>query len=308
MDLSAFNSLWIVFALTFSVFVIVSNLLAESFKGPIMHFQFVLRLFAFVGTLPILLFIPAPQDPLYYVFVFAGSTIFAYTDIIHYGLVSKFSAAVVARIEPLSSWILFFVWAALSPALLFMYLDKPLTFLGLVVSLTGCVFFAMRLRKCDVSWGVVKKIIPIMLMGVVGVALSKMAMDSSPLHSGIWYYVLCQSGFMTLFYCILCVFRKARVFARFKIEGLGTMWASIFTRYGLMIGLLGMCALIVAQSLKYYAISRAANPAYVTAFILISPFWIMLIYKARGQRENVDVVSGVGIVICTALLVFFTQF
>lgn len=307
MDLSLINYAWAIFAGLFSFFTIINWLAGEFFPGNMLRFVFLMRLFTFIGSLPVLVILPWPDDPVFYISVVIGCCIFAYTDLVYYGLVSRDGSGVVSRMEPVSSWFLFFVWTLISPALLFSYIENPVRLVGIVLSLTGCVYFALRLRQCEISWSVLKRIFPAILLGVIGVSSSKIAMDASPLHSGIWYYVLLQSGVMVLIYSILFRLKTIPTLGDLDIAE-RDIPQKLFTRRAVMFALLAVLGMLTAQPLKYYAISLAENPAYVTVFALLSPFWILLVYKALGRREGADILSGLGIVVCTAIMVMFTQF
>jgi hypothetical protein len=302
MDLS-----WIIFAIGFSVFQGLSYLVAEYYPGRMLNLLFWIRLLTFLILLPVVFILPWPEDPVFYVAVTACSVLFACADLILYGLTQKNGAGVVARVEPLSSWVLFFLWAAVAPSLLWNYLQNPLQLAGLIFSLTACVYFTLRLRHCTITWSVIKEILPAILLGVFATVLSKTAMIHSELHSGVWFYSMIQAFIMSLFYSVLFTFRSLPMLGALDIPK-GDLPDKILSGRVLLYGLIGMVGLITAQVTKYYAITLAENPAYVTVFVLLTPIWIMWAYRVVGKREEVDVVSGLGIVTSTLFLVIFTQF
>ena len=300
MDLS-----WVIFAFGLSVFLVFEFLIKEYFPGRMLRLLFLMRLFSFIALLPVLVLIEPPTEILFYVGAIVAAILFGYSDLIVGGLMQKNGAGVVARVQPLSSWVLFFGWTALSPALLVDYIENPIRLLGIIAALTACVYFALRLKQCDVTWETMKRIAPSVMLVVVATIFSKMAMVHSGFHSGVYYYALIQASFLMLFYLALFRFKS--------IPGLGDLDLAeevpekLFTKRAVLFGLMAMVALLFAQISKYYAISLAENPAYVTMFGLLTPFWILIVYRAIGRRESADIWSGLGIVASAAALVFFTQ-
>ncbi|MAI61260.1 MAG: hypothetical protein CBB87_02075 [Micavibrio sp. TMED27] len=309
MDIIAQNWSWIGFAFMLSVFSIITPLTAEYFPGRMMRLLFLMRVFACLFLLPFffILDLAPPSDPIFYICTISATLLFVYSDLVFFGLVAKSGAGVISRIEPLSAWFLFFGWTLVSPALLMNYISNPFQLTGLIFSLSLCVYFALRLKNCDVSWSALKRFAPILFVIVVATTLSKTAMNHSPLYSGVFYYSLCQ--------CSTAAFVLGALFKLRKIPTLGDLdipdseiperfvtWRS--ARYGILVG----GGFVLSQISKYMAISLADNPAYVTVFGLLCPFWIMLFYRIIGKREEVDVLSGLGIVFSAALLVFFTAF
>lgn len=64
---------------------------------------------------------------------------------------------------------------------------------------------------------------------------------------------------------------------------------------------------ICASIMKYYGISLAENPAYITMIGFTTPLWVLLAYYLVKRKEPADVISGLGIVGSVALFIFFVQ-
>jgi len=297
---------WVFYAFLFSCAMVILALTAEHYRGRMLKLLFMMRAGTLLAILPIFLWLPLPTHPVFYIATFGASLCFAYADLIFFGLMSKSGAGVVSRVEPLTTWLVFFVWTALNPALLLSYLASPLQLAGIVVALSGCVYFALRLKNCPVTWPVIKRMLPVIIIAVAGLSLSKTAMNYSDFHSGIWAYMAAQS--------LLCVCVYLLCFRMKSLPTLGELdvpfqnkGKALLSRHDLVMGACACIGMLSTQSLKYYAITLADNPAYVTVFAFLVPIWLFGIYRLMGRKEEADVVSGFGIVACAFLLVVFTR-
>lgn len=307
MDLSLGNSTWALFALPFSLFAVIGFLGAEFFKERILKLLFGSRLFSAVLFLPVLFFVPAPENPVFYICTISCSLMFGYNDIVICNLANKDGAGPVTRAMPIISIMLFFFWAIVTPSLLLNYIETPWRTIGIIASLFSCVYFALKLRKCAISWRVLKRLMPVLLNSVVGLSLSKTAMNYSGFEEGVWYYGLVQCVTISVFY--LFVFRLKR------IPTLGDLDIAehytikrFFSLHMLMFSTICALGAVITLPLKYAAISLAENPAYVIIFELLAPLWVLAFYKLIGRKEEADIWSGLGIVISAAALVISTQF
>ncbi len=143
---------------------------------------------------------------------------------------------------------------------------------------------------------------PAILAGATGIVFGKLAMEHSPLHSGVVYFAFIQSC-VTLAILLLLMNLP---FLKRKLPHL-TMESRLFDKKTILAGALVAFFWLLHMPAKYYGISLVENPAYVTVIALTAPFWILLAYKLIGHKEDSDVWSGLGIVFCAMLLVAFTQ-
>ena len=48
---------------------------------------------------------------------------------------------------------------------------------------------------------------------------------------------------------------------------------------------------------------RADNPAYITALEFLNSFLILLVYTATGRKNDGNIIAGIGMVACAAILI-----
>lgn len=297
MDLS-----WIFFAVLAAVTQAAFPLLNEYFQVRPLYLMFWMRAFALAALLPVLLFLPLPEDPLFYLFVLAGAFIFSYFDIVYVGVGASKGAGVVTRIEPLIVGATFLIWLAIVPAQIGELAASPLRTGGIVAGFAGSLYFALRLRHCAVSASALREMALPIVLGAMGVICGKLAMNHSEALSGTAYYSLFQNLFALAIYLVILALPAVR--DRLAREG----GASLFDKRVLLAGAVVAVNWILHTPTKYFAIDQVANPAYVTVVTLTSPLWVLLLYRIAGRREKADIVSGLGIVFCAAVLVLFSSF
>lgn len=293
---------WIIFAIISALAGAGISLSSEYFNVRSLHFSFWMRFFAMLAILPFVLFIDWPEDPLYYVFVLITACIFAYFDLIYFGMAARSGAGVITRIDPFIVMVTFVLWCVFSPVTVAEYIHQPVRAAGIVASLAGSVYFGLRLRKCEVSTEVLRRMALPILLGALGIILAKMAMQRSGYHAGVLCYGFLQCLTVTCVYA--AILRIPALSARLKDLG---RESRLLDRPVLIGGFCGALAWLGHTLSKYYAITDVQNPAYVTVIGLSAPLWVLLAYRIAGRRDRADIISGLGVVACAAILVIFTQ-
>ncbi len=296
--------IWVWFALLAAISQAGLALVNEFFKVSPIGMLFWMRAICLCFLFPVVFLVDLPTDPFYYLFVFIGALIFAYSDLVRFGVVAKSGAGIVTRLDPLAVAITFVVWTALSPALFFSYLAEPLRAGGIVVSLIGCVYFALRLRKCEISYEALRHMAPALLLSAVGIITGKFAMMHASLLNGVIGYVFFQSFIVLSVYIIALNIPSIAN----RLPHRDMLCRSLKEKIVLLAGGSMAIAWLFHTPSKWMAISLVENPAYVTMIGLSAPLWVILLYKAIGRRDENDVYSSLGIVFCIAMLVVFTQF
>jgi len=158
-------------------------------------------------------------------------------------------------------------------------------FEGLVVAITFVVWLLVD---------------PALFVAGLGIVFGKTAMVHSDYHNGVWYYLLGQCLMALVIYG--AVLKVPALAGQFKLEG-KTLW----DRRVMLAALVMSVSWIIHAITKYYAITEVENPAYVTIIGLTAPFMVVGFYALIGRREQTDVWSGLGLVICAILLVCFAH-
>jgi len=296
--------LWAVPALIAAMAIAMKTLVNEYFKVNPAQFLWWMRLFNILALLPAAFFIPCPVDPLFYVFVISGGVLFAYYDVILHEQTAENGAGVVSRIMALSVGAMFILWTAITPSLALEYLGHPLRSAGILGALGGGIYFALKLRHCEISLRALRRMFPAMLLAAIGVVLGKLAMNHAQIYSGVVYYALVQS--VTVF-CIYMLTLKIPALSRRVHAPQPSLHSFIRDKRILAAGACSSVFWITQALLKWFAIWQVENPAYVTMIGLSGPLWILLVYKLAGRKETANIWPGLGIVACALLLVAFTS-
>lgn len=293
---------WIFFALLAALAQAAAPLVSEHFKARALDILFGGRVLVALVTLPVVLSLPVPQDPVFYLLVVCTAAVFSASDLIYFARAIDTGAGAVTRIEGLVVGVTFILWTAITPSLLLNYFHEPLRFAGIALSLAGSVYFTLRLRRCELNARLLRSMAPMILLGALGIVFGKSAMAHAPQHSAVWYYTFLQSMLVLSIYgAIMTSRRLARYFPALAGQKALPPGRMVFAAL-----CMGACWAVHTPA-KYYAISVVENPAYVTVIGLTAPLWVMLAYRLVGRREQGDVRSGLGIVFCAFLLVVFTQ-
>ena len=295
--------LWAVAALITALLIAAFQLLSQYFKLQALPYLFWARCCAVILTFPVLFLLPIPQSPKYYIYTLLSSVIFAYVDLFSIGLAAKIGAGVVSRLTPLGVIVTFVLWTAITPSLFNEYLSTPIQSIGIMAAISLGVYFTMRLKKCDVSWSTLKIMSTPILLAGLAIVFSKTAMNNAGnLHSGVFYYPFIQGIVVVGCYGTLLRIPALRQrIPTFDLEG------DLFDRKTITAGLISGVVLVVATVAKYYGISLAVNPAYVSMLALTAPLWVLLIYRIIGYKDEGDIWSGLGIVAAAMMLIYFTS-
>lgn len=290
---------WAYLALISAVMHAAAYVVNEHFKLPGQQLVFWNKLVLGCLALPVMLFKTGlPSDLLFYVATFATVPMVVFADGRAWEVAAKQGGGVLSRTMPLMLVFTFLIWLVVKPSTLAGYMDDPANSLGIIAALGGVAFFASRLRKCAVSAGALKLLLPAMLLYAVTQVLNKTAMDSSGLSEGVFAYI-CLQAFAVAGASFFVQRRNGR-------NGKGPELKTLFSHNGLKAGLMTGLAALLAMMSKNYGFALVDNPAYVVAMLQSTPVFVTLYYLARKRREQADVKSGFGVVACCAALAVLT--
>lgn len=251
------------------------------------------------GLLPALLiapftfFIDWPTNSIFYYAVFSTIPIVTIQDTITFEANKIFGAGVSSRVAPLGIFLIFVGWLIIKPEQISYYLSSPLYSVGIVLSIFSIMFFASRLRHCEVSRKAFIFLLPAILLGSVTAILNKTAMDNSQFHQGVWIYIMIQG-----FGLVLTTSIKEKI----THKNLNRFFTKKAIKAGSVVALLALTGI----SFKGYGFSLVDNPAYFVSITMLAPIWIVCVYKIIGKKEkNIDVKSGLFLVLSVIMLVLF---
>jgi len=293
---------WAVFSVIAAVFSAGFYLVNQYLKQPGHALVFWSRVLTVVAMTPFMTQVDFPAAPGFYGIV-ALTVVFGIgADIRTFNSTALFGGGVVSRLMPATVWGAFFLWLVLHPSLLLTYAGHPWNTAGILLALGGCVWFAMRLNKCEVTRNAAIHMLPAVAGYTITTVLNKMAMqhgDAETSFAGVVYaYMYVQSCLAVLVLGPYVVFREKR-----RADKGAQLW-----RHDTMLAaaLLAMLVWVCHMIYKNYAMAYTPNPSYQGAVNLTAPVFVAIFYYFAGHKEKADVMSGMGIVACAILLALLT--
>ncbi|MDD9901312.1 MAG: hypothetical protein OXT65_10065 [Alphaproteobacteria bacterium] len=282
---------WAVFSLCCAFFMAAFALVNQYVRQPGLLIVFGMRLGVTVTMLPFALLIPWPPEPAFYIIVFCTAGFAVWGDACYLNASAKYGGGVAARMMPYSIWGAFLLWIPFDLGILGRYAANPLNTAIILAALAGCVFFAQRQRKCEISRSALLDMIPFVISASVTTVLNKLAMGYGTHTGAVYGYMLFQCFCAsTLLGALLWWKHRKKALPNFDKKRLGR--ASL-----LLAGIW-----ITSMFFKNYTMVYTPNPAYFLAITLTAPVFIALYYLVVRHKETADVKSGMGVVACAILL------
>ncbi len=283
--------LWAVFGLSAASFSAIFMLIQERLKISGFAMAFWNKVGCVLFTLPLAIYFGFPDNPMFYVVIFGGAILWIISDVYFFNAIPKVGAGTVSRVLPIAIILSFFFWFVFDPALLQKYLAEPIKSGLLVVTLCASVYFATRLRNCPISWEAIRILWFVIAASVAGPILMKIITQQTPIEKGPFAFVFSEALFMITCWLLWWIVRKPVprevLFDKRAIKG------------GILIG--SISCLMVASN--FAATAYVDNPALVPAVKFMDTVIILVVYKMTGRKEEADIISGLGIVACAAVIV-----
>lgn len=284
--------LWIILGLLAALVNTGSPLVQEKFKGEPFCVATWIKVGTALLTLPFVIYFGLPDNPNFYIFAALSGLIWSVSDVIYFKSVSEVGAAVVSRLIPAAVLFSFILWFFINPDLLQKYIDNStqgLLALGIILLAS---FFAYNLKSCPVTVKGFKLVWFVILAATIGPLVEKISMGDTPKAQTPFAFVFIQAVMMLGFWAIYAAFKKPVTRAVFIDK---SSW-----RTGLLISIFTTTALI----LRFTALQYVSHPALLSVLLFTDAFWIVLVYRIIGRKDNSKIWAGLGIVACAAALVF----
>ncbi len=283
--------IWAIFAFMAASFSAAFMLIQERLNVNGFALAFWNKVACATFALPIALYLGFPSSPIFYALVAGQALLWVISDVIFFSTIPKVGAGVVSRILPVSVILTFFLWFAFDPALFMTYLQEPIKSAGIVIVLCASVYFALKLRHCQFSWQAFRLLWFVIFAAVVGPIAFKLITQHTTIEKGPFAFVFCEALVMIslwwIFYLIRRPVPKETLLSKTAIKG------------GFIVGAFS-CSMVASN---FAAIYYVDNPGLVPAVKFLDTFLILVWYALRGKKEDADVVSGLGIVACAAVIV-----
>ncbi|MDP2205742.1 MAG: hypothetical protein Q8K65_05490 [Alphaproteobacteria bacterium] len=304
---------WAWFSLISAVFSAGFYLVNQYWRMPGDLLVFTMRIMIVALMTPFVHTLDWPDNPLFYAVVAITVAVGTSSDVRTFNASARFGAGMVSRLMPVTVLVAFFLWFAVRPALLFEYLARPWLTLGVLLSLASCVYFAMRLNRCEVSRSAMVFMAPALAGYTITTVLNKYAMDfgagAADFSGVVLGYMYVQSLIALVMVGPYILWQRRRRFSPL-VQTLPVVAPppSLQLRPLLAASFAAALVWLAHMVFKNYAMAYAENPSYQAAIGLTAPVMIALVYRSVGHREETDVRAGMGIVAAALLLVIVTAF
>lgn len=283
--------LWALFGLISASLSAVMMLVQERLKIAGFAIAFWNKVACIALMAPFALYFGLPDNPIFYGLVVGQALLWVVSDVIFFDAVAKTGAGVISRLLPISVILTFCLWFVFDPSLLGEYLDTPIRSALVFLTLCASVWFSMQLKACPVSWKALRIIWFVVFAAVAGPILFKLVAQHTDIQRGPFSYVVVEASVMVMLWSLYYLIKKpvprAVFFHRDSIKA------------GFIIGIFS--SLMIAAN--FAAIFYVDNPGLVPAVKFTDTLIIMLFYKMTGRKEDANVIAGMGIVACAAVII-----
>lgn len=282
---------WAYLGLGTAVLAALMMLMQEKMKVEGFALAFWCKVSCVVVTLPFVLYYGLPSDLRFYLWLIPQSLLFAVADVVMFRSLPIVGAGVVSRLLPSTVVLGFFLWFAVAPEEIKLYIDRPVIGSVIVVVLCGAAFFAMRLRKCAVSMQALRMLWFVLFANAISPIMAKITTRYATVAQGAFGFTFIEALMMIAMWAVwLAAAKPVPVSALIEKQ----TW-----QRSLPIGVV-TAALVVVFVTSYYYID---NPGYVSAVQLVYAPLIMAAHKWMGKKDDSDVFAGLGIVACAMALI-----
>ncbi len=282
---------WAFYGICTALLSAVTMLMQEKFKVNGAALAFWNKVICVIAMTPFVTYYGLPHEVRFYVLMGISSLLYAISDVVYFGGISKAGAGTVSRVLPVSVIFSFLLWFAVDPSSFHDYLQKPAIAALIFVVLCVWVYCATHLRKCAVSMKTARTVWFVIFAAIVGPLIAKETTNSTDIGYGMYGYPFVQALMMVTLWTLFFHAKKPVTTA--------VLFSRNVLRYGLLIGSVNSLGMVVGVLALY----RVDNPAYTAAVGYLNTFFILLAYAAMGRKNDGNVIAGVGMVVCAAVLI-----
>jgi hypothetical protein len=282
---------WAFFGLCTAALSATAMLIQERFKINGIAIALWNKIVCVIAMVPFIIHYGLPHEIRFYVLMALSALIYAISDVIYFSGISAAGAGTISRLMPISVIFSFLLWFAVDPPSFLPYLQKPIITALIFFVLCLWAYSASHLKKCAVSMKALQKIWFVIFANIIGQPIIKGGLDSTDIIHGIYGYPFVE-GLMML--SISTIYLYAR-----KPVTISVLFSRPVWRGSILFGAVNAIGM-VAGALGF---DHVDNPAYITALELLNSFLILLVYTATGRKNDGNVIAGIGMVACAAVLI-----
>ena len=283
--------LWAFCGLGIAALSATAMLIQERFKVDGIAIALWNKIVCITAMVPFVIHYGLPHEIRFYVLMACSALIFAVSDVIYFSGISAAGAGTISRLLPVSVIFSFVLWFAVEPHSFLPYLQKPVITALIFLVLCLWAYSASHLKKCAVSMKALRTIWFVIFANIIGPPIIKGALDSADVVQGIYSYPFVEGLMMLSIWSIYLYVRKPM-----KIS---VLFSRPVWRGSLLFGTVNAIGMVVVA----LGFGRADNPAYITALEFLNSFLILLVYTATGRKNDGNIIAGIGMVACAAILI-----
>lgn len=248
-------------------------------------------------ALPFVFFVSVPTGKLFFLCAVLQGIMVGYFDYKLFSSSAKFGADGTSLVTVFAIVISVIAWWMIGFHHFMEMVETPKVFIGIVVSLAGCIGGYMFLVGSKLS----KKLLIYMLPGVITLALmtvnTKFIYKDISFQDAVVYYMLVIGGVGGLFNLCCYAAQKKK----------GEITEKLFSRRNVMGGVSIVAASVFLMISKGYAMMSIPNPGYLNILALTSPIWVVLINRVLKVENKVSIPAAVFVLASIGSLVYFSN-
>ena len=288
--------LWIINGLIYGFFTAVYTLFNQHYKVD----GYVLGIWRGFGisvlSMPFLLFFPTPTSAYYWGLLILQGWLIGIYDSHLFFAAAKYGAGPTSRFMAITVLVTTFLWWLLTPKEFVALLQQGNVFITLLLVLFGFTFCYWQMIRTKISRQTARYIMPaVFALAGMSIITKYIALGGSSVWQSIAYY-LSVATFVSGCYNLKCYIQHRRnIIFKQKID-------EVFSRRMWKIGgyLIGVSAALITA--KTMALRAAPNPGYVTALLLVAPFFVFALNRHYKIPDNVSVRAGFAMMFFLLLL------
>lgn len=251
-------------------------------------------------ALPFIFFVAPPTNPWFWFFLIIQGLMVGFFDYRIFASSARYGAGGTSMMTVTAILLTIVIWWFIDFPRLIALLHDPLVFLGIILSIAGCVFGYMRLAGGQLSRELLRYMWPAVLALVLMTLNSKNISAKATLEQTTLYYLFVIGLVGGVFNAAACPFVTPQ-------EDKNHLFKLFFSRNYVKGGLLLLMCSVLLMVSKNIAMRSIPNPGFLNTLALTSPMWVMFINHVERVHSRICVSDAVFTLACIAMLIFFTH-
>lgn len=259
--------MWVIFGIVTSLIGAIYCICSQNSKlKPEIFMIYRGFLVALISTPLALLYFHIFPWQFYAISLFQGISI-SYSDYKYYNAYHKFGAENVNAIDPLKVFIIFILWIAVSPSIIYTYIKFPIRSFIILLSIIAMVYAVTQYHKQKIGKSCLKEMFPLLcLAAVVDISNKFITEYSEGYLLTLTFHRVALTGYIIGFTNLFFNRRKIQCFNELlNIKNIQRSWFII---------LLVLSMIFINLSMHY-----TPHPAYISAILFLSMIWIVCINR-----------------------------